>query len=154
MLCYSTTSNLKLKKFLWRTKWFLEKSIHNITNSDNPSNYRSLCKNFEATLLFVTFSKAFDSIHKEQMKQIFLVYGLPKETIATIMMLNKIMKVKVHSPDGDTDSFDIDAGFLQGDTLAPYLFIICLDCVFWRLIDLMKENGFTLEKVRRRRYPV
>ena len=43
------------------------------------------------------------------------------------MMLYKNTKVKVCSPDGDTDYFDIVAGVLQGDTLAPYLFIICLD---------------------------
>ena len=36
------------------------------------------------------------------------------------MMLYKTTKVKVHSPDGDTDYFDIIAGVLQGDTLAPY----------------------------------
>ena len=35
---------------------------------------------------------------------------------------------------------------LQGDTLAPYLFIICLDCVLRTSIDLMKEDGFTLAK--------
>ena len=35
------------------------------------------------------------------------------------------MKAIVHSPDGDTDFFHI-VGILQGDTLAPYLFIICL----------------------------
>ena len=27
----------------------------------------------------------------------------------------------------ETDYFDIVAGVLQGDTLAPYLFIICLE---------------------------
>ena len=37
------------------------------------------------------------------------------------------MKVKVHSPNGDTDYFNIIAGVPQGDKLAPYLFIICLD---------------------------
>ena len=37
--------------------------------------------------------------------------------------------MKVRSPDGDTEYFDIVAGVLQGDTLAPYLFIICLDYV-------------------------
>ena len=37
------------------------------------------------------------------------------------------MKVKFHSLDGDTDYFNNVAGVLQGDTLAPYLFIICLD---------------------------
>ena len=63
------------------------------------------------------------------MEQILLAYGLPKETIAAIMMLYRNMKVKVHFLDGDTDYFDIVAGLLQGDTLAPYLFIICLDNV-------------------------
>ena len=61
-------------------------------------------------------------------------------------------KVKVRSPDGDTDCFDI-VGVLQGDTLAPYLFIICLDYVLRTSIDLMKENGFKLAKERSRRYP-
>ena len=64
------------------------------------------------------------------MEQIPLAYGLPKETVAAIMMLYKNTKVKVRSPDGDTDYLDIVAGVLQGDTLAPYLFIICLDYVF------------------------
>ena len=39
------------------------------------------------------------------MEQILLAYGLPKET--AIMMLYKNTKVKVCSPDGNTDSFDI-----------------------------------------------
>ena len=56
------------------------------------------------------------------------------------------MKVKVCSPDGGIDFFDIVAGVLQGDTLAPYLFIICLDYILQALIDLMKENGFTLNR--------
>ena len=87
------------------------------------------------------------------MEQILLAYGLPKETVAAIMMLYKNTKVKVRSPDGDIDFFDMVAGVLQGDTLAPYLFIICLDYILRTSIDLMKENGFTLTKVRSRRYP-
>ena len=55
--------------------------------------------------------------------------------------------------DGDTDYFDIVAGVLQGDTLAPYLFIICLDYVLRTSIDESKENGFKLTKKRSRRYP-
>ena len=31
---------------------------------------------------------------------------------------------KVIFPDGETDRFKILAGLLQGDTLAPYLFVI------------------------------
>ena len=63
------------------------------------------------------------------------------------------MKVKVHSLDGDIDNFDIIASVLQRDTLAPYLFIICLDYMLSMSIDLMKENGFKLAKERSRIYP-
>ena len=87
------------------------------------------------------------------MEQILLAYGLPKETVAVIMMLYRNMKVKVRSLDGDTDYFDIVAGVLQGDTLAPYLFIICPDYVLRISIDKMKENGFKLTKERSRKYP-
>ena len=96
-------------------------------------------KNLEATLLFVDFSKSFDSIHRGTMEQILLAYGLPKETVAAIMMRYKNTKVKVRSPDGNKDFLDIVAGVLQEDTLAPDLFIICLDCVLWRSIDLTKK---------------
>ena len=69
------------------------------------------------------------------------------------MILYRNTKEKVRSPDGDTNYFDIVAGVLQGDTLAPYLFIICLDYMLRTPIDKIKENGFKLTKKRSRRYP-
>ena len=69
------------------------------------------------------------------------------------MMLYGNTKVRVHSPDGDTDIFTVVTRFFQGDTLTPHLFIICLDYVLRTLIDLIKENGFILKKARSRRYP-
>ena len=111
-------------------------------------------KNLEATILSVDFTKAFDSIHSGKIEQILLAYGLPKETVAAIMMLYRNTKVKVHSPDGDTDYFNIVAGVLQGDTIAPYLFIICLDYVPRTSINKIKENSFELTKERSRRYTI
>ena len=58
----------------------------------------------------------------------------------------------VRSPDGDTEFFNIIARLLQGDTLAPYLFIIVLDYVL-RNLDQNKTLGFTLRKQLSRRYP-
>ena len=83
-------------------------------------------KNLQATLLFVNFTKAFDSIHRGKMEQILLAYGLPKETAAAITIPYRNTKVKVRSPEGDTEYFDIVPEVLQGDTLTPYHFIICL----------------------------
>ena len=110
-------------------------------------------KNLQATLLFVDFTKAFNSIHRGKMEQILLASGLPKETVAAITILYRNTKMKVRSSDGDTEYFDIVAGVLQGDTLAPYLFIICLDYVLRTSFDKITENGFELTKKRSRRYP-
>ena len=87
------------------------------------------------------------------MEQILLSYGLPKETVAAITFLYRNIKVKVRSSDGDTEYFDIVAGVLQGDTLASYLFIICLDYVLRTSIDKIRENSFELTKKRSRRHP-
>ena len=59
------------------------------------------------------------------MEQKLQTYGLPpkKKIVKAIMMFNKNTKVKIRSPNGDTDFFGIVSGVLQGDTLAPYLFI-------------------------------
>ena len=110
-------------------------------------------KTLQTTILFVDFTKAFDSFHRGKMQQILLAYGLPKETVAAVMILYRNTKVKVRSLDGDTDYFDIVAGVRQGDTQAPYLFIICLDYVLRTSIDKVKENCFKLTKKRSRRYP-
>ena len=68
-------------------------------------------------------------------------------------VLYRNIKVKVRSPDGNTEYFDIVAGVLQGDTVAPYFFIICLDYVLRTSIDKIRENAFELTKKRSRRYP-
>ena len=84
-------------------------------------------KNLEATILFVDFTKAFDSIQERKDGKILLSYGLPKEAVTAIVMKYRNTKLKLCSTDVDTDYFVIVAGVLPGHTLAPYLFIICLD---------------------------
>ena len=60
-------------------------------------------KNLQSILLFVEFTKAFDSILRGKLEQILLAYGLPKETVAAITILYRNTKVKVRSPDGVTE---------------------------------------------------
>ena len=47
---------------------------------------------------------------------------------------------------------DFASGLLQGETLAPYLYIIVLDYVV-RNLDQNKNLGFTLREQLSRRYP-
>ena len=103
-------------------------------------------KSLEVTILFVDFTEAFDSIHSGK---ILLAFDLPKETVATIMILYRNTKVKVRSPDGDTNYFDIVAGVLQEETLAPHLFIICLDYVLRTSIDKNQRKRFRVDKQKK-----
>ena len=88
--------------------------------------------NLKAVILFVDFSKAFDSIHRGKMMKILRAYGIPEQLVNAISLLYENTRAKVLSPDGETDYFEILAGVLQGDPLAPYLFAIVIDYVMRR----------------------
>ena len=109
--------------------------------------------NLKATLLFVDFKKAFDSIHRSKMLKILVAYGIPEIVTKLIGKMYEETKAKVLSPDGETDLFNIQAGVLQGDTLAPYLFVIVIDYVMRTAIGESTEMGFTIHPRKSRRIP-
>ena len=61
------------------------------------------------------------------MLQILRAYDIPGKLVKAIGLMYEDTKARVLTPDGITEYFDIHAGVLQGDTLAPYLFTIVLD---------------------------
>ena len=69
------------------------------------------------------------------MLKILKAYGIPDQIVDAIGKMYEHTRAKVISPDGKKDLFDILSGVLQGDTLAPYLFVIVLDyalrMVYW-----------------------
>ena len=69
-------------------------------------------KQLPAVIIFVDFSKAFDSIDRSNMEQVLEAYGIPNEMIKAIMIMYKNTRTFVRSPDCDTEFFDIIAGVL------------------------------------------
>ena len=55
--------------------------------------------------------------------------GIPEELVTAISIMYEDTTANVITPDRETETFNILAGFLQGDTLAPYLFVIVIDYV-------------------------
>ena len=111
-------------------------------------------KQLPAVLVFIDFCKAFDSVNQPMMFEILKAYGFPEHIMRAVITMYTGVKAKVISPDGDTDYFNITTGVLQGDTLAPYLFVIVLDFALRKAIDGREEDfGFTLERRRSRRHP-
>ena len=69
------------------------------------------------------------------------------------MILYMNTRATVRSPDVDTPFFKITTGVLQGDTIAPRLFIICLDYVLRKSIDCNTELGLQITERKSIRYP-
>ena len=109
-------------------------------------------KNLSAVMVFVDFCKAFDSISHRCMFAILKAYGIPDILVSAIQSVYEKLKARVTSPDGETDYFKIYAGVMQGDTLAPFLFVIVLDYAMRRAIQGKEEElGFTIHPRRGRR---
>ena len=68
------------------------------------------------------------------MEKILLAYGIPKEIVTAIMILYRNTKSRVKSL-METEFFDVLAGVLEGDTLVPFLFVVCLDYVLRISVD-------------------
>ena len=110
--------------------------------------------NLPAVITFIDFSKAFDSIHRGKMIKILKAYGIPPTLLRAIEGMYTNTRAKVVSADGETGLFDITAGVLQGDTLAPFLFIIVLDYALRKAVNGREEElGFTITPRKSRRYP-
>ena len=100
-----------------------------------------------AVMTFIDFKKAFDMIHRGQMLKILVAYDIPEELTTAIADTYSNTKAKVITPDGETDAFQIYSGVLQGDTLAPYLFVIVLDYALRQAIQGREEDlGFRLTR--------
>ena len=106
-------------------------------------------------MLYVDFRNTFDSIHRGMMMIILKAYDIPSILLAAIdryTNLYKKTRARVLTSNGETNLFEIRAGVLQGDTLAPYIFVIGLDFVMRQTYQNREvELGFQLRKRQSRR---
>jgi len=83
---------------------------------------------------FVDFSKAFDSVFWKGIVRRLQFWNCPDLFIKEIFKVMQDHTLHVRTPDGLlSDPISQSVGVLQGDTLAPYLFILVLDGVLQKL---------------------
>ncbi|CAF1118890.1 unnamed protein product [Didymodactylos carnosus] len=101
-------------------------------------------KNPPFVATFVDFKKAFDSIHRVMIFNILRNYGIPQKIVDAIRLLHDTSIGSVLVDGRLTKEFRISLGVLQGDVLAPFLFIIVIDYIMRRCE--MDNYGFICEK--------
>jgi hypothetical protein len=104
-------------------------------------------KNLDIYAVFIDFKKAFDSLRRSTMFSILRHYGIPDKTVRAIKTIYNNSKSRVLVDGKLSDEFDVTTGVLQGDTLAPFLFIIVIDFVLKNAekeyAEITKSHGFT-----------
>ena len=73
------------------------------------------------------FTRLLTSINRDRMIEILVAYEIPLSVVNAIRVIYKDTATVVITPEGETNAFNIGTGVLQGDPLAPFLFIIVLD---------------------------
>eukprot|EP00924_Labyrinthula_sp_SR-Ha-C_P013047 snap_masked-scaffold_12-processed-gene-7.35-mRNA-1 protein AED:1.00 eAED:1.00 QI:0/-1/0/0/-1/1/1/0/1167 len=84
-------------------------------------------------ILFIDFAKAFDSISHKFMKLALEEHHVPKKLIKLITILYDKTKVFVSDSGEKSSLVNIKKGVLQGDSLSPRIFILCLDSIMKRI---------------------
>ena len=98
-------------------------------------------KNLPLYILFVDFKKAFDSIKRSTMFRILRHYGIPAKIVRAIQAIYKNSKSAVLEEGKLSEEFDVTTGVLQGDSLAPFLFIITMDYILRNAEQEHRANG-------------
>ena len=99
--------------------------IHILRRIMEGANYQKI----PLYITFVDFMKAFDSIDREIMFSILRHYGIPEKIVEAVRVLYTNSTSRVFVEGEISDPFKITTGVLQGDVLAPFLFIIVIDYV-------------------------
>ena len=90
---------------------------------------------------FIDFCKAFDSVLWVPLEKILRAWCMPEELISAVFAVMRGHNVQVRVGDSLSDKIEVSCGVLQGDTLAPLLFVLAADAALRRL---PQELGISL----------
>ena len=107
--------------------------------------------NMTASLVFVDFRKAFDTLHRSSIPDILCQYNMPSCLISDIIQMCSDTSACISTELGPTEWFKPTSGVLQGDTLSPYLFIVLLDYALKK--TLQDDVGFVVRRRNGSRHP-
>lgn len=132
---YAAVLNNRLSDWVEKHQWRAKAQAgfrKDFRCSDNLFILRTLkekCANQRTKLYccYVDFSKAFDTIPRDQLWVVLQNLGIYGNMLQAIKSIYKIVKARVKTSEGVTDPVDSEMGVLQGCKLSPLLFGLFLD---------------------------
>ncbi|KXJ22332.1 hypothetical protein AC249_AIPGENE23105 [Exaiptasia diaphana] len=129
-------------------------------NSEDWTNYRcsrkrvsnSIKKAKAAYGLIKESGKDHKAFWKTMKKILPWNYGIPEDIVSAIRVLYDNSKCAVFVDGRLSDTFEVTTGVLQGDVLAPFLFVIIVDYVMSQSTR-DSDSGLLTHPKRSRRYP-
>ena len=97
--------------------------------------------------VFIDFKNAFPSVRWEAIEATLKAWRVPAELITAVLSMYLDHTAYVQTEDGDTPTFSPTAGVLQGDTLAPYLFVLVLDVVMHNALGQVQDKGVQFDSL-------
>ena len=96
---------------------------------------RAAQRGLKLCTLFIDSQKAFDSVTFASLRASLASFMVPTEFIDVVMRCYNGHVQRVPMPDGSYESYTMTTGVLQGDTLAPFLFVLLLDSILTEAMD-------------------
>ncbi|VDM02105.1 unnamed protein product [Schistocephalus solidus] len=107
----------------------------------------SHCYQQPTAVCFVDFAAAFDSVHRESLRRIMTLYGLPSKIIAMIKAYYSSTTALGLVHNNLSQAFGIRSGVRQGCILSPILFNYAINWILGKALH--KEDGVELAPGRR-----
>jgi len=109
-------------------------TVHHISLLKILIDTARTCHDYPLHGCFVDFSKAFDSVYWKAIVRRLQFWNAPDQFVRDVFKVMTGHTLYVRTSDGLlSDPISQNVGVLQGDTLAPYLFILVLDGVLQKL---------------------
>ena len=101
-------------------------------------------ENIDGLLMLIDFEKAFDSILWKFMYNTLEFLGFGENFIHWIQLLNRNFLASILQVGVKSDFFKTERGCKQGDPIAPYLFIICAQILYYLINKNPDIKGRTI----------